>query len=105
MAHIVERLSDCPAMVFSRFGEVLFQTRPAIALFGDLAAGECRLVEVGVGQGGLRRYRHAEVGELELSRQLLMDSVENRVLMVFTALPGSPSEETLRVLTVGRLTQ
>jgi len=35
MTRIVERLSDCPAMVFSRSGEVLLQTRPAIALFGD----------------------------------------------------------------------
>jgi transcriptional regulator with XRE-family HTH domain len=35
MRRIVERLSDTPAMVFSRFGETLLQTRSAVALFGD----------------------------------------------------------------------
>jgi hypothetical protein len=117
MTHIVERLSDYPAMVFSRFGEVLSQTRPAIALFGDYtlfggssrhlvdrwftdpAAREHYLVEVGVtDHGGLRRYRHAELGGLELYRQLLLDPVEHQLLLVFTAVPGSPSDEKLRRL-------
>jgi transcriptional regulator with XRE-family HTH domain len=35
MRRIVERLSDTPAMVFSRLGETLLQTRSAVALFGD----------------------------------------------------------------------
>jgi hypothetical protein len=35
MRRIVERLSDTPAMVFSRFGEVLVPARPPVALFGD----------------------------------------------------------------------
>ncbi|MDX3076661.1 helix-turn-helix transcriptional regulator [Streptomyces sp. NPDC088354] len=35
MMRIVERLSDTPALVMSRFGETLLQTRPAIALLGD----------------------------------------------------------------------
>jgi transcriptional regulator with XRE-family HTH domain len=35
MSRIVERLADTPAMVFSRFGETLLQTRGAVALFGD----------------------------------------------------------------------
>jgi transcriptional regulator with XRE-family HTH domain len=35
MARIVERLAETPAMVFSRFGETLLQTRGAVALFGD----------------------------------------------------------------------
>jgi len=35
MQRIVERLTDTPAMVFSRFGETLLQTRSAVALFGD----------------------------------------------------------------------
>ncbi|MEU8718524.1 helix-turn-helix transcriptional regulator [Streptomyces sp. NPDC048663] len=35
MMRIVERLSDTPAMVLSRFGETLLQTRPAVALLGD----------------------------------------------------------------------
>lgn len=117
MTHMVERLSDHPAMVFSRFGEVLAQTRPAIALFGDYtqhggssrhlvdrwstdpAAREHHLVEAGLpGHDRLRRYRHAELGVLELYRQLLVDPVEHQLLLVFTAVPGSPSEDKLRRL-------
>jgi hypothetical protein len=118
MTRIVERLPDYPAMVFSRFGEVLLQTRPAIALFGDYtrfggssrflvdrlfsdpAARERYLVEEGVTHHHhLRRYRHAELGELELHRLLLVDPEEYQMLLVFTAIPGSPSDEKLRLLT------
>jgi transcriptional regulator with XRE-family HTH domain len=35
MMRIVDRLEDTPAMVMSRYGETLLQTRMAIALFGD----------------------------------------------------------------------
>jgi hypothetical protein len=116
MTLIVERMSDHPAMVFSRFGELLLQTRPAIALFGDYTrfggssrylvdrwltdpARERYFVEVGVtDHHHLRRYRHAELGELELCRQLLLDPVEYQLLLVFTAVPGSPSDEKLRLL-------
>ncbi|MCX4428643.1 helix-turn-helix transcriptional regulator [Streptomyces mirabilis] len=35
MMRIMERLSDTPALVMSRFGETLLQTRPAVALLGD----------------------------------------------------------------------
>jgi transcriptional regulator with XRE-family HTH domain len=35
MMRIVDRLEDTPAMVMSRFGATLRQTRPAVALFGD----------------------------------------------------------------------
>jgi len=35
MLRIVERLADTPALVVSRFGETLLQTRPAVALLGD----------------------------------------------------------------------
>jgi hypothetical protein len=76
MAHIVERLSDHPAMVFSRFGEVLLQTRPAAVLFGD----------------------YTRCGGLELYRQVLVDPVECQLLLVFTAIPHSPSDEKLRRL-------
>ncbi|GAA1011628.1 hypothetical protein Aple_012440 [Acrocarpospora pleiomorpha] len=117
MTRIVERLSDHPAMVFSQFGEVLLQTRPAIALFGDYtrsggssrylvdrwcadpAARERYLVEVGVTDDRhLRRYRHAALGRLELYRQLLLDPVEYQMLLVFMAVPGSSSDEKLRLL-------
>jgi hypothetical protein len=117
MTHIVERLADCPAVVFSRFGEVLAQTRAAIALFGDhtpsgessrhlfdhwacdVVARQRLLVEVGGGRHGrLGRYWHAELGVLELCRQLLMDPVDHQILLVFTAVPGSASAEKLRRL-------
>jgi transcriptional regulator with XRE-family HTH domain len=35
MRRIVERLGDTPAIVLSRFGEALLQTRGAVGLFGD----------------------------------------------------------------------
>ncbi|MGX1369324.1 transcriptional regulator with XRE-family HTH domain [Streptomyces canus] len=35
MVRIVERLSDTPALVMSRFNETLLQNRPAVALLGD----------------------------------------------------------------------
>jgi hypothetical protein len=35
MMRILDRLADTPAMVLSRYGETLMQTRPAIALLGD----------------------------------------------------------------------
>jgi hypothetical protein len=117
MSHLVARLSDFPAVVFSRFGEVLAQTRPAIALFGDYtrsggssrciverwftdpAAREHYLVQIGVtDHAHLRRYRHVELGGLELHRQLLLDPVERQLLLVFMAVPGSSSEEKLRLL-------
>jgi hypothetical protein len=121
MARIVARLPDCPAVVFSRFGAVLSQTPPAIALFGDYtrpagspsraadqwltgpAARERCLVEVGgTDRRHVRRYRHAELGELELCRQLLIDPRERQVLLLYTAVPGSPSDGKLRRLGPGR---
>jgi hypothetical protein len=118
MTRIVERLPDYPAMVFSRFGDVLLQNRPAIALFGDYtrpggasrslvdrwftdpAARERYLVEAGITHDHhLRRYRHAELGRLELYRQLLIDPVKDQLLLAFTAVPGSPSDEKIRLVT------
>ena len=104
MRLIVAHLADRPAVVFSRRGEVLLQTRPAIALIGGhtwLGGSSCcrHLCEVGgTGRSLLRRYRHAALGELELYRQVLADSWEHQFLMVFTAVPASPSEEKLRLL-------
>jgi hypothetical protein len=96
MTRMIASLADCPAVVFSRFGEVLLRTGPAVALFGDRPG---RLVEVGVtGIPHLRRYRHVELGELQLYRQVLVDPVELQVLLVLTAVPGSPSDERIRRL-------
>ncbi|MYT06513.1 MULTISPECIES: helix-turn-helix transcriptional regulator [Streptomyces] len=164
MMRIVERLADTPALVMSRFGEALLQTRPAVALLGDYTrfsgmsrylvyrwftdpaqralypaedhdlrgrvftvdlravhtaeplgrAGEIvaallevspefaevwRLHEVDVTHHhDLKRYRHPELGELELYCQRLIDPDQALELLVFSATPGSPSHEKLQLL-------
>lgn len=85
------------------------QTRPAAALFGDyprLGGASPYLVQGWFTDPAarLRRYRLAELGELgelgelELYRQALLDPVERQLLLVFTAIPGSQSDEKLRLL-------
>ncbi|MEU6741978.1 helix-turn-helix transcriptional regulator [Streptosporangium sandarakinum] len=164
MKRIIDRLSDTPALVMSRFGETLLRTRSAVALLGDHTrfsgfsrylvyrrftdpaardlypledhpergrvftaeiraaytaeprgrAGEIvaeplkvspgfaevwRLHEVGVTHHhDLKRYRHAGLGELELYRRPLLDPELFQEPLVFTAAPGSPSHEKLRLL-------
>ncbi|SNY25314.1 MmyB family transcriptional regulator [Paractinoplanes atraurantiacus] len=94
LVRLVERLSDHPAIVFSRSGEVLLRTRSAAVLLA-----EHRLTEVGVTPGsGLRRYQHTLLGELELHRHVLVDPDEHQVLLFFTTVPGSASDEKLRRL-------
>jgi hypothetical protein len=96
MAYIIERLPDHPAMVISRSGEVLLQTRVATALFGRAPR---HLIDRWLADPAAReRYRHAELGELELYRQLLVDLEDHQMLLVFTAEPGSPTDEKLRLL-------
>ncbi|MFI2714408.1 helix-turn-helix transcriptional regulator [Micromonospora sp. NPDC018662] len=165
MRHVVERLTDTPAIVLSRFGETLLQNRLAVALLGDYrrfsgmdrylvyrwftdpvqralyppedhpirsrvftveiraaftadptgTAGEIveallavspefaevwRRHEVDVTHHhDLKRYRHPELGELELYARRLVDPDEGQELLVFLAQPGSPSDEKLRRLT------
>jgi hypothetical protein len=120
MELIVEHLPQYPATVFSRFGEVLLQTRPAIALFGDYtrtggssqflverwlsdpSARERYLVEVGVPvRRHPRCYQHVALGRLALYRHLLVCPVERQVLLVFMAVPGSASHAKLRALAAG----
>jgi hypothetical protein len=161
---IVERLSDTPAIVLSRFGETLLQNQSAVALLGDYTrfsgmsrylvyrwftdpaqralyppedhalrgrvftveiraaytadptgtAGEIvdallavspefaevwRQHEVDVTHhDDLKRYRHPELGELELYARRLVDPDEGQELLVFLAEPGSPSGEKLQRL-------
>jgi len=104
MRKMVEHLAACPAVVFSGRGDVLVQTCPARALVGGhiwLGGASCcrHLHEVGLTGHHLRLYRHADLGELELHRQLLVDVRDHQILMVFTAPSGSQSEEKLRLLT------
>lgn len=165
MMRVVAALSDVPAIVMSRFGEALLQTRPAVALLGDFTrysglsrylvyrwftddpqvrglypvedhslrgrvfaaeirdayaadptgkAGEIvaallevssefaeiwRLHEVGVTHHhDLKRYLHPELGELELYSEMLVDPEQCQQLLVFTAVPGSPSQGKLQML-------
>jgi transcriptional regulator with XRE-family HTH domain len=56
--------------------------------------------EVGVRHVGAKRFKHPEVGELELHCQLLDDLEQQQTLLVFTATPGSVSAERLELLSV-----
>jgi transcriptional regulator with XRE-family HTH domain len=163
MMRILDRLQDTPAMVVSRFGETLHQTRPAVALLGDesrytgmarymvyrwFTDPGCRAIypaddhplhgrvftaqiraayaaapqskaaeivdtllgispefaevwrshEVGVTHLDRKRFAHRELGELELYCQTLFDAEQPQALVVFTAVPGSPSHEKLQLL-------
>jgi len=116
---IVEHLPEYPATVFSRFGEVLLQTRPAIALFGDYTrtggsshllvdrwlsdpSRERCLVEVGVPvRHRPRCYWHVALGRLALHRHLLVCPAERQALLVFMAVPASASHAKLRALAAG----
>jgi transcriptional regulator with XRE-family HTH domain len=164
MLRIVERLSDTPAIVLSRFGEALLQNQSAVALLGDYTrfsgmsrylvyrwftdpaqralyppedhalrgrvftveiraaytadptgtAGEIvdallavspefaevwRRHEVDVTHhDDLKRYRHPELGDLELYARRVVDPDEGQELLVFLAEPGSPSGEKLQRL-------
>jgi hypothetical protein len=48
----------------------------------------------------LKRYRHQQLGELELYCQRLVDPDQAQELLVFSAKPGSPSYEKLQRLAV-----
>ncbi|GAA1618352.1 hypothetical protein [Actinoplanes couchii] len=63
---VVDHLPDCPVMVFSRSGAVLWRNGPAVALFGDGG------VEVLDRRGDLASYR----------RQVLVDPVEGQILLI-----------------------
>jgi len=55
--------------------------------------------EVGVvHHNDLKRYRHPELGELELYCQRLLDPDQSQELLVYSATPGSPSAEKLKLL-------
>lgn len=56
--------------------------------------------EVGVRPRETKRYLHPQVGALELTCQVLHDPEQAHALLVWTAVPGSPSAERLRLLEV-----
>jgi hypothetical protein len=56
--------------------------------------------EVGIRPRQVKRYLHPEVGLLELDCQVLRDPEGTHSLLVWTAPPGSASDERLRLLSV-----
>jgi hypothetical protein len=56
--------------------------------------------EVGVRPVEIKRFRHPEVGDMELSSQTLLDPEQSHRLLVYTAEPGSASHEKLQLLAV-----
>lgn len=55
---------------------------------------------VGVRRGSTKRIRHPVVGELELQYEILEITDRGQRLIIYTAPPGSPSLEALRLLQV-----
>lgn len=163
MLRILDRLEDTPAMIVSRYGETLLQTRMAVALVGDESvhtglarsawyrwftdpaarrlypaehhhrhtrivtaqlrqayaaapdgrAGEIvgallaasppfaeiwAVHEVGLGYADRKTLLHPELGAIDVFCQNLLDPAQLQTLLVFTAVPGSPSHEKLRLL-------
>jgi hypothetical protein len=54
--------------------------------------------EVGIRPNEVKRFVHPEVGALELNCQRLVDPDQALSLLVYTAVPGSESDEKLRQL-------
>lgn len=56
--------------------------------------------EVGLRPQHDKRFMHPELGRLELACQTLVDPDQSHNLLVYTAAPGSESQEKLRLLSV-----
>lgn len=56
--------------------------------------------EVGLRPRPVKRFVHPEVGALELTCQTLLDPEQSHMLLVYTAAPGTDSDEKLRLLAV-----
>ncbi|MBO0923598.1 helix-turn-helix domain-containing protein [Cellulomonas sp. zg-ZUI199] len=54
--------------------------------------------EVGLRHETHKRLVHPEVGEMSLECQRLVDVEQSQVLLVFTAAPGTPDDDRLRLL-------
>lgn len=54
--------------------------------------------EVGLRPRATKHFVHAELGPLELTCQSLLDPEQSHALLVYTAVPGSESQEKLRLL-------
>lgn len=87
--------------------EVLARRGPGsrAALLADLLlarSAEFRSIweqhEVGLRPRETKRFAHPELGALELSCQTLLDPERSQSLLVYTAVPGSESQEKLALL-------
>jgi transcriptional regulator with XRE-family HTH domain len=56
--------------------------------------------EVGVRRNDVKRFTHPVVGNLELYCQILLDQDQSQALLVFTATPGTDSQDKLDLLAV-----
>jgi transcriptional regulator with XRE-family HTH domain len=56
--------------------------------------------EIGIRPREVKHFVHPELGELELSCQVLLDPNQSHSLLVYTAAPGSESYEKLQLLAV-----
>ena len=78
-----------------RAGEIVAALLEASPEFAEV----WRLHEVDVTHHqDLKRYRHPELGEMQLYCQRLVDPDQAQELLVFSATPGSPSYEKLQLL-------
>lgn len=56
--------------------------------------------EVGIRPNEVKHFVHPELGDLELTCQVLLDPAQSHSLLVYTAIPGSESHEKLQLLSV-----
>ncbi|GAB3311982.1 helix-turn-helix transcriptional regulator [Geodermatophilus aquaeductus] len=56
--------------------------------------------EVGIHPDDVKRYRHPEVGRIEVNCQTLVDPDQAHRLMVYTAVPGTEDHDKLQMLAV-----
>ncbi|MFG1772959.1 helix-turn-helix transcriptional regulator [Nocardia salmonicida] len=56
--------------------------------------------EIGVRPRDVKRFRHPEVGAMDLNCQSLLDPEQSHLLLVYTATPGTESYEKLQLLSV-----
>lgn len=56
------------------------------------------LHEVGIRPNEVKRFRHPQLGELELTCQSLVDPEQSQALLVYTAIPGTESHDKLQLL-------
>lgn len=82
-----------PGSAAARFAELLAAQSEEFRVLWDQH-------EVGIRPREVKRYRHPDVGSLELNCQILLDPDQSHTLLVYTAAPGSESYEKLQVLSV-----